>query len=166
MVGSACFLAVRSTQCVVSVQLGQKYVSSPHVFARNAGIFGLTGSVGGKAESSYLAKTYQTLKLDAPRFLETCVGEVRRRVVNHGVCSARDEDELLARVVGLAESYFRKVPVLVIASSLDQLAKLNAALRCSTLIPAEEVQQLTQFDAQVTRDRGACMYHVMHACIT
>ena len=39
-------------------------VCTPYVFNMYAGIFGLTGSVGGKAELSYLTKTYKAFKFD------------------------------------------------------------------------------------------------------
>ena len=61
---------------------------TPHIFGRYAGIFGLTGSVGGKAEATYLAKTYQALKFDVPRFLDTCAGDVRK-VISNRECSRR-----------------------------------------------------------------------------
>ena len=50
-----------------------------------AGIFGLTGSVGGKAELNYLRKTYMAVKFDVPRFLDTCHGDARKTVLNRGV---------------------------------------------------------------------------------
>ena len=60
-------------------------VCTPYVFNKYKGIFGLTGSVGGKAELSYLTKTYHAVKFDVPRFLDTCVGNARKEVTNHGV---------------------------------------------------------------------------------
>ena len=60
-------------------------VCTPYVFNMYAGIFGLTGSVGGKAELNYLTKTYSAVKFDVPRFLDTCQGVGGKVVINHGV---------------------------------------------------------------------------------
>ena len=64
-----------------------------------------------------------------PRFLDTCDGNARKKVTNHGVDLVSGEAALIGKVVAMAEKHFRKVPVLVIASSRDQLAKLHAALQ-------------------------------------
>ena len=53
---------------------------TPYIFNKYAGIFGLTGSVGGKAELKYLTSTYHAVKFDVPRFLDTCVGNARERL--------------------------------------------------------------------------------------
>ena len=60
-------------------------VCTPYIFNKYAGIFGLTGSVGGKAELNYLTETYHAVKFDVPRFLDTCLGDARKEVTNHGV---------------------------------------------------------------------------------
>ena len=60
-----------------------------------------------------------------PRFLDTCAGDVRKQVRNHGVLTVSDEDALVAKVVELAEAFFRKVPILVITSSLEQLTRVR-----------------------------------------
>ena len=66
---------------------------------RYAGIFGLTGSVGGKAELNYLRSTYSAVKFDVPRFLDTCIGDTRKEVTNHGVEMVDGEAAQIARVV-------------------------------------------------------------------
>merc|ERR1712196_730754 len=53
-------------------------VCTPYIFNKYKGIFGLTGSVGGKAELKYLATTYKAIKFDVPRFLDTCHGNARK----------------------------------------------------------------------------------------
>ena len=53
-------------------------VCTPYIFKKYAGIFGLTGSVGGKAELGYLTKTYHAIKFETPRFLDTCIGTPRK----------------------------------------------------------------------------------------
>ena len=53
-------------------------VCTPYIFKKYAGIFGLTGSVGGKAELGYLTKTYFAIKFETPRFLDTCIGTPRK----------------------------------------------------------------------------------------
>ena len=47
---------------------------------RYAGIFGLSGSVGGQAEMAYLTATYGAVKFEVPRFLDTCTGTPRKQV--------------------------------------------------------------------------------------
>ena len=110
-------------------------------------IFGLTGSVGGKAELAYLAKTYRALKFDVPRFLDTCIGNIRKQVTNHGVEIVDGEAQLISRVCELAGQFYKRVPVLVIASSLAQLQRIYEALRKQggNGPPSEEVQRLAQF---------------------
>eukprot|EP00966_Prymnesium_polylepis_P221185 5116408-Prymnesium_polylepis.1 len=98
-------------------------VCTPYMFRKYKGIFGLTGSVGGRAELAYLMKTYAAVKFDVPRFLDTCSGNARKKVTNHGVQVVEGSDKLVQRVVELAHKYFKKVPVLVITSSQKELGK-------------------------------------------
>lgn len=60
-------------------------VCTPYVFNRYAAIFGLTGSVGGKAELGYLTKTYHAVKFNVPRFLDTCTNTPAKVTLNRGV---------------------------------------------------------------------------------
>ena len=129
-------------------------VCAPFVFNRYAGIFGLTGSVGGKAELKYLTKTYHAVKFNVPRFLDTCVGTPRKVVLNHGVELLPDPEQQAARVVDLCRQYFRKVPILVIASSNDELAALHLAVCAADEIPADEVHRLSEFDASGVSLKG------------
>ena len=122
-------------------------VCTPYVFNKYKGIFGLTGSVGGKAELNYLAKTYHAIKFDVPRFLDTCHGNARKEVVNHGVELLSGEEAQIRRIVQLAADYYKQVPVLVIASGGKQLDKIFKALQENELdIPADEVQRFAQFN--------------------
>ena len=122
-------------------------VCTPYVFNKYAGIFGLTGSVGGKAELKYLTETYHAVKFDAPRFLDTCKGNARKVVRNHGVELVDGPKALISRVVALCHEYFRQVPVLVIASSSEELSKIHGAVRDGGVVPADEVQRFSEFDA-------------------
>ena len=122
-------------------------VCTPYVFNMYAGIFGLTGSVGGKAELGYLTKTYSAVKFDAPRFLDTCVGDARKVVQNHGVELLDGPEALVKRVVELAHQYFRQVPVLIIASSTEELGVLHKAVQDGGKVPSDEVQRFSEFDA-------------------
>jgi len=122
-------------------------VCTPYIFNKYAGIFGLTGSVGGKEELKYLTKTYNAVKFDVPRFLDTCVGNARKTVVNHGVELYDDSKAQRDRVVQIAREYYRKVPVLVIASTVEELTQLHNALMSDEVIPADEVQRFSEFDA-------------------
>ena len=121
-------------------------VCTPYVFNRYQGIFGLTGSVGGKAELGYLQKTYHAVKFNVPRFLDTCVGTPLKVVTNHGVELCAGPGEQIARVVELCEQYFRRVPVLVIAASDEELGELYRAVGVSAKIPQDEVLRLSEFD--------------------
>jgi len=104
-------------------------VCTPYVFKRYAAIFGLTGSVGGKAELAYLTKTYQAIKFNVPRFLDTCTSTPSKVLRNHGVELCKDAKQQMARVVELCKEYFREVPVLVICASSEQLAAMHSAIR-------------------------------------
>ena len=125
-------------------------VCTPYIFNKYTGIFGLTGSVGGKAELQYLAKTYKALKFDVPRFLDTCHGDARKAVVNHGVELLPSAAAQIQRVCELAGQYYRKVPVLIITTGAAQIKQVLAELRegvgAKVGIPADEVQRLSQFD--------------------
>jgi len=123
-------------------------VCTPYIFNKYAGIFGLTGSVGGAEELKYLTKTYSAVKFDVPRFLDTCVGDARKEVKNHGVEILDGEDKLAARVVDLCEQYFKKVPVLVITSGADEIRRILLALAESSVVPYEEVQRFSEFDEE------------------
>ena len=121
-------------------------VCTPYVFNKYKGIFGLTGSVGGKAELNYLAKTYKALKFDVPRFLDTCIGNARKEVKNHGVELHNGQPAIIKRTVELAVEYFRKVPVLIITTGSEQMTAIIHALQDADEIPADEVQRFSQFD--------------------
>jgi len=123
-------------------------VCTPYIFNKYAGIFGLTGSVGGKEELKYLTETYNAVKFDVPRFLDTCVGNARKIVKNHGVELIDGEAAQTNRVVQLCREYYRQVPVLVIASSAEELGKLYAAIRADGTVPSDEVQRFAEFDEE------------------
>ena len=143
------FLAFKLAGIPPNAETRWSCVCTPYVFNKYKGIFGLTGSVGGKAELKYLASTYKALKFDVPRFLDTCVGNARKEVLNRGVELFSGEAEQIKRVCALAAEYFREVPVLIITTGGEQIGKVIAALKGSSSesgIPAEEVQRLSQFD--------------------
>ena len=117
-------------------------VSTPYIFNKYRGIFGLSGSVG-KAELKYLAETYGAIKFEVPRFLDTCKPQQKKVVLNHGVELAKSKTELIKRVVSLCTDWVRKVPVLVITSGPDELLAVFNALKQSPGIVAEEVQRFS-----------------------
>ena len=121
-------------------------VCTPYVFNKYRGIFGLSGSIGGQAELTYLASTYGAVKFEVPRFLDTCTGDARKVVTNHGVEVVGSEAALVARVVTLCEQWVQRVPVLVITSGPEELLRVQTAVMQSRGVVAEEV--------------GTCM----HAC--
>ena len=123
-------------------------VCTPYVFNKYRGIFGLSGSVGGQAELTYLASTYGAVKFEVPRFLDTCTGDARKVVTNHGVELVRGESALITRVVQLCAQWVRKVPVLVITSGPEELNKMLAAVRECDGVVADEVQRFALFDEE------------------
>lgn len=68
------------------------------------------------------------------------------QVVNHGVEIVEGHKALVKRVISLAEKYYTEVPVLVIASSLGELAELFKMGRASSKMAEERVQRLAEFD--------------------
>lgn len=92
------------------------------------------------------ARRYHALKFDVPRFLDTCEGDARKAVANRGVEFHEGPQAQMARVVELANGYYRKVPVLIICTSAAELAAMHSALRTSGAMPAEEVQRFSEFD--------------------
>ena len=124
-------------------------VCTPYVFNKYRGIFGLSGSIGGQAELTYLASTYGAVKFEVPRFLDTCTGDARKVVTNHGVEVMGSEAALVARVVTLCEQWVQRVPVLVITSGPEELLRVQTAVMQSRGVVAEEV--------------GTCM-HPMRVC--
>ena len=86
-------------------------------------------------------------RFDAPRFLDTCSGNARKVVSNHGVELVDGSDALIKRVLALANQYYRDVPVLVITSSSDELTRMHKALCDGGDMPSDEVQRLSEFDA-------------------
>jgi len=121
-------------------------VCTPYVFNKYRGIFGLSGSVGGQAELTYLASTYGAVKFEVPRFLDTCTGDARKIVLNHGVELVGGEAQLIARVTQLCAKHVQKVPVLVITSGPDELLKVLNAVKATNGIHADEVQRFSLFD--------------------
>jgi len=85
-------------------------VCTPYIFNKYAGIFGLTGSVGGKEELKYLTKTYSAVKFDVPRFLDTCMGNARKIVLNHGVEIKESAESQRERVVPSRASTSARCP--------------------------------------------------------
>ena len=107
-------------------------VCTPYVFNMYAGIFGLTGSVGGKAELNYLTKTYSAVKFDVPRFLDTCQGVGGKVVINHGVELYDGAEKQVKRVVELCEEFFKRVPVRVITlTPTSDATSPSSVSRCS-----------------------------------
>ena len=80
-----------------------------------------------------------------PRFLDTCTGDARKVVTNHGVEVVGGQAALVARVVTLCEQWVQRVPVLVITSGPDELLKVQTAVMQSRSIVAEEVRARRRF---------------------
>ena len=121
-------------------------VCTPYVFNKYRGIFGLSGSVGGQAELTYLANTYGAVKFEVPRFLDTCTGDARKTVLNHGVELVSGEGALISRVAQLCRQWVNRVPVLVISSGREEMNKLLRAVRECDGVVGDEVQRFSLFD--------------------
>ena len=88
-----------------------------------------------------------------PRFLDTCTGNARKEVANHGVELHEGEEAQIKRVMQLAADYYKKVPVLIITTGGTQLNQVYDALQKNELgIPKDEVQDFAQFNENLTSD--------------
>ena len=107
-----------------------------------------SGSPGLSAvrQIEYLTKTYHAVKFDVPRFLDTCTGTARKIVLNHGVELLDGPEAQHKRVLELCHEYYRKVPVLVIASSSAELVSLHKQIRDAGVCLPDEVQRFSEFD--------------------
>ena len=100
------------------------------------------------------AGRYQALKFDVPRFLDTCKGNARKIVLNHGVELLDGPEKQIARVVELAHKYYRDVPVLIIAASSEEqaigLGQVNSAVN--------QMDQITQQNAAMVEESTAASH--------
>eukprot|EP00929_Paragymnodinium_shiwhaense_P063270 TRINITY_DN3161_c0_g2_i1.p1 TRINITY_DN3161_c0_g2~~TRINITY_DN3161_c0_g2_i1.p1 ORF type:complete len:1868 (+),score=480.55 TRINITY_DN3161_c0_g2_i1:49-5652(+) len=104
-----------------------------HCFTSYSCIFGLTGSLGQRAEQNFLATHYDAAVFNVPYFLDTCrsddgkePGKPVVKSLNTGDIVQPDEENQISRVVELAMSKCGDVPVLVIAkdqAKVDLVAK-------------------------------------------
>jgi len=122
-------------------------VCTPYIFNKYSGIFGLTGSVGGNAELSYLMKTYHAIKYDVPRFLDTCTGDARKVVKNLGVELHETPEKQLDRILEVVNTYYKQVPVLIITASAKELTAVHTMLQTKGAMPTDEVQRLSEYDS-------------------
>ena len=72
------------------------------------------------------------LRPQVPRFLDTCTGDARKVVINHGVEVVASEAAMVARVVQLCRQWVQRVPVLVITSGPDELLKAQSTVKLSS----------------------------------
>lgn len=97
--------------------------------AKYACIFGLTGSIGGGAERSYIKNTYRAVPFEVPQFLQTCPGTGKEPPKNLGVKLLPTHREKLDEVAKLTLEFFKKVPVLVITRGGAELDEVHRLLR-------------------------------------
>lgn len=76
---------------------------TPYLYTKYACIFGLTGSIGGNAEKSYIQRTYRAVPYDVPQFLTTCSATEKVPAVNRGVHLVPSESAQLDMVVDLTK---------------------------------------------------------------
>eukprot|EP00928_Gymnodinium_smaydae_P061945 TRINITY_DN458_c0_g6_i1.p1 TRINITY_DN458_c0_g6~~TRINITY_DN458_c0_g6_i1.p1 ORF type:complete len:1920 (-),score=455.95 TRINITY_DN458_c0_g6_i1:187-5574(-) len=116
-----------------------------HCFTSYPCIFGLTGSLGQKAEKSYLAEQYDAVSFNVPYFLDTCKsdekapadqakgGKPQLKKLNAGDVVQPDEATQLRKVVEMATKRCAEVPVLIIAK--DQQSVELVARRLEGALP-------------------------------
>eukprot|EP00929_Paragymnodinium_shiwhaense_P063272 TRINITY_DN3161_c0_g3_i1.p1 TRINITY_DN3161_c0_g3~~TRINITY_DN3161_c0_g3_i1.p1 ORF type:complete len:1788 (+),score=434.49 TRINITY_DN3161_c0_g3_i1:61-5424(+) len=120
-----------------------------HCFTQYSCIFGLTGSLGQKAEQKFLAQHYDAVVFNVPYFLDTCRrGDGSQqckpvvRSLNRGDIVQPSEEAQIEKVVDLACSKVGEVPVLIIAkdqSKVEEVAsRINARLGTSDSDPSHE----------------------------
>ena len=95
---------------------------------------------------NYLANTYGALKFTVPRFLDTCTGDARKVVINHGVEIVHGEAGVVSRVASLCAKWVKRVPVLVITNGPEQLLRILSAVKASEGVVADEVQRFSLYD--------------------
>ena len=106
------------------------WLCTPYMYtAKYSCIFGLTGSIGGGAERTYIRNTYRAVPFEVPQFLQTCPGTGKEPPKNLGVRLLSSHSEKLDEVVKLTLEYFKRVPVLVITRGGAELDEVHRALR-------------------------------------
>lgn len=100
---------------------------TPYMYNKYECIFGLTGSVGGTAEQTYIEKTYNALSYNVPLFLTTCRGSGKTPARNKGVLLEPTFDAMIRKVCELTIEHYRRVPVLIITQGKlnDELVKVS-----------------------------------------
>lgn len=102
---------------------------TPYIFNQYECIFGLTGSVGGQAERDYLLKTYNAEVFTAPRFLDTCTGDIPKVVKRDDVRVFKSERRQHKAIVKLACEKCAQVPVLIIVDHSQQVEQMAGLVR-------------------------------------
>ena len=117
-----------------SVTKGTPFLNmcTPYMYDQYNCIFGLTGSVGGDSERTYIENTFGAVPYEVPLFLSTCKHTSKAPAQNKGVMVVKKHSDLVNKVVQLAKQYFTSVPVLIISQGKkhgNEMRKLFQALK-------------------------------------
>ena len=121
--------------------------SRPYVFKQYECLFGLTGSVGGKAEKDFLVRTYGAKMFKVPSFLDTCQGQAGHCATflkPVALCSGKEEHH--KTIAQFVKKHHQKVPVLVICET-PEVAK-TVFQKLKSLIGETKVQFLLERDIE------------------
>eukprot|EP00052_Salpingoeca_macrocollata_P001477 m.25786 g.25786 ORF g.25786 m.25786 type:complete len:1556 (+) comp11422_c0_seq1:420-5087(+) len=114
-------------------------IATPYLFKQYKCLFGLTGSVGGKAEQDFLRRTYGANVFKVPAFMNTC-SECSKPVPKCIKTKIfRNTDAVFTQAVKEATTFQKKVPVIVIAKSPTEAERFAALLKRSTHAPSVRV---------------------------
>eukprot|EP00929_Paragymnodinium_shiwhaense_P063274 TRINITY_DN3161_c0_g4_i1.p1 TRINITY_DN3161_c0_g4~~TRINITY_DN3161_c0_g4_i1.p1 ORF type:complete len:1922 (+),score=477.26 TRINITY_DN3161_c0_g4_i1:213-5978(+) len=139
-------------QGVVTYKSIKSILCKKHCFTSYSCIFGLTGSLGQRAEQSFLLTHYDAAAFNVPCFLDTCIsggayatGKPVVKSLNNGDVVQLDEDGQMEKVVQLASSKCDEVPVLIIAKDQTKVEQV-ATMLCNKLGLSPAVEMDTSGD--------------------
>eukprot|EP00056_Hartaetosiga_gracilis_P013728 m.229979 g.229979 ORF g.229979 m.229979 type:complete len:1784 (-) comp13889_c0_seq1:72-5423(-) len=104
-------------------------VSTPHIFSQYHMLFGLTGSVGGKAELRYVRDTYKAGVAIIPPFLNTCIDTKKVEPAIGRIQITSNTLDQYSEVAKAAKQKMNSVPVLIICKKPDEAKKMAQQVR-------------------------------------
>lgn len=106
----------------------QMVVCQKSCFTSYSFIFGLTGSLGTKAELEYTKKQFHASCFYVPPFLDTCQGMTRPQPKKVSTYVGNNTNEQLVKAVEVVKQNIEKVPVLVVVTDQDRVKQMTPAL--------------------------------------
>jgi len=108
----------------VQFKCRQMVVCQKSCFTSYSFIFGLTGSLGTKAELEYTKKQFNASCFFVPPFLDTCQGMTRPHP--HCIHSSvgRDASQQLSKTTAIVKQYVKKVPIVVVVRNPDRVKQI------------------------------------------